>query len=236
LNCGSYLENLLNELFGHEGAYRCRFVRPAFDQADSNSLLDEIGEMPLPSGETAARPAEGRFAPGSSINKKVDVRENWHFRLAAGFYRGSGPVLRITSSISVPPLRERTEDIRFRIHFRIQPATVRLSRFHRNLMGYAWPGNVRELENCVERALVLCEGNLLRSECLPESMLRERRSSGGSDSTPDCFSLKRASETLEKEFIRKALEKTGGNRTHAAKILEISHRALLYKIKEYKMD
>ncbi|RQW88642.1 MAG: sigma-54-dependent Fis family transcriptional regulator, partial [Geobacter sp.] len=147
-------------------------------------------------------------------------------------------------SISVPPLRERTEDIPFLVnHFLKKYSTllgksdVRLSAdFIASLMGYAWPGNVRELENCVERALVLCEGNLLRSESLPESMLREKRSSSGSDSTPDCFSLKRASETLEKEFIRKALEKTGGNRTHAAKILEISHRALLYKIKEYKMD
>ena len=103
-------------------------------------------------------------------------------------------------------------------------------------MGYAWPGNVRELENCIERALVLCEGNFLDVDCLPEYLRKERVGSGTVPFSPDCYSLKRAGELLEREYIRKALEKTGGNRTHAAKILEISHRALLYKIKEYGME
>ena len=257
VNCGAIPENLLeSELFGHvKGAFTDAVSDKAglFDQADSGTLLlDEIGEMPPFLQVKLLRVLqEGEIRPvGAASTKKVDVRvvsatsRDLAAEVSAGRFREDLFYRINVFCIIVPPLRERLEDIPFLVNHFLQKystmlgkSDVRLSPdFIASLMGYAWPGNVRELENCVERALVLCEGNLLRSECLPESMLRKRTSSSDSDTAPEGFSLKRASETLEKEFISKALEKTGGNRTHAAKILEISHRALLYKIKEYKMD
>jgi two-component system, NtrC family, response regulator AtoC len=96
---------------------------------------------------------------------------------------------------------------------------------------------VRELENCIERGLLLCDGDLLDVGSLPENL---RGKSNGrapvSGFMPDSLSIKKAEEMLERELIAKALEKTGGNRTHAARLLEISHRSLLYKLKEYEME
>lgn len=147
-------------------------------------------------------------------------------------------------SITLPPLRERLEDVPLLAgHFlnkhgtslgrpgaRVSPEALRL------LSAYAWPGNVRELENCIERALILGDGDVVGPGALPDGL----RGGGagwamvGPDN--DNLSIKKAEERLEREFIRRALEKTGGNRTHAARILEISHRALLYKLKEYDME
>jgi len=256
VNCGAIPENLLeSELFGHvKGAFTDAVADKAglFEQADSGTLfLDEIGEMPPFLQVKLLRVLqEGEIRPvGAASTKKVDVRvvsatsRDLAADVASGRFREDLFYRINVFSISVPPLRERTEDIPFLVHHFLQKysamlgkSSVRLSPdFVASLMGYAWPGNVRELENCIERALVLCEGNFLSSECLPENLSRERLVPGFLDFTPDGFSLKHASELLEKEYIRKALEKTGGNRTHAAKILEISHRALLYKIKEYKI-
>ena len=99
-------------------------------------------------------------------------------------------------------------------------------------MDYAWPGNVRELENTIERAMVLAEGDWISIDSLPEKM-REGREQAPEPILGDDLSIKKATDAIERELIRRALEKTGGNRTRAAELLEISHRALLYKIKEY---
>ncbi len=141
-------------------------------------------------------------------------------------------------------MRERTEDIPLLVdHFLAKfgvmfgKEEVRLSQDAlRTLVGYHWPGNVRELENCIERGLLLCEGNQLDVESLPDN-LRGKSNGGASVCIPsDSLSIKKAEEILERELIRRALEKTGGNRTHAARLLEISHRSLLYKLKEYVME
>ncbi|MDD2337011.1 MAG: sigma-54 dependent transcriptional regulator [Geobacteraceae bacterium] len=257
VNCGAIPENLLeSELFGHvKGAFTDAVSDKAglFDQADSGTLLlDEIGEMPPFLQVKLLRVLqEGEIRPvGAAAAKKIDVRvvsatsRDLAADISSGRFREDLFYRINVFCISVPPLRERAGDIPFLVNHFLQKysallgkSPVRLSPdFISTLMGYAWPGNVRELENCVERALVLCEGNFLTADCLPDNLFRERLSSGGGDGLPDGFSLKRASELLERDYIRKALEKTGGNRTHAAKILEISHRALLYKIKEYGMD
>jgi two-component system response regulator AtoC len=140
----------------------------------------------------------------------------------------------------MPALRDRRDDLRVLIeHFlaranaklgthvrAISPEAVRL------LCAYAWPGNVRELENTIERSVVLCEGDTLAAEGLPERLharrdpVREVLQSGE-------LSIKKTVRAIEETLIRRALQATGGNRTNAAKKLEISHRALLYKIKEY---
>jgi two-component system response regulator AtoC len=105
----------------------------------------------------------------------------------------------------------------------------------RLLLGYCWPGNIRELENAVERGMILCEGSTITASCLPPSL-----HAAGVDSATgqpvENLSIKKAEDAMERDLIRKALIKTGGNRTHAAKILEISHRSLLYKLKEFGID
>jgi two-component system response regulator AtoC len=96
---------------------------------------------------------------------------------------------------------------------------------------------VRELENTIERAMVLTEGQQLDVDSLPDSLRRPGATRviapPGVITTEDDLSIKRASRRAEEDLIRRALQRTGGNRTRAAELLEISHRALLYKIKEY---
>jgi two-component system response regulator AtoC len=100
------------------------------------------------------------------------------------------------------------------------------------LLDYPWPGNVRELENTIEHAMVLAEGQLIEVESLP-AKVRESKDRIRLTLLSGELSIKRTTRIIEEELIRRALKQTGGNRTNAAKILEISHRALLYKIKEY---
>jgi two-component system, NtrC family, response regulator AtoC len=138
----------------------------------------------------------------------------------------------------VPALRERRRDIvALAAHF----LAIHNARHHRAvtlttgalsvLERHSWPGNVRELENVIERALVLCDHSELDGAYI-ESMLPLRPVPAPATDAAD-LSIKKATRTLEEDLIRRALESTNGNRTTASRLLEISHRALLYKIKEY---
>lgn len=254
INCGAVPENLLeSELFGHvKGAFTDAVSDKAglFEQADGGTLLlDEIGEMPpllqvkllrvlqeseiRPVGAGSMRKVDVRVVSATSRDLARDVvdgrfREDLYYRLNV-------------FCITVPPLRKRTADIPFLAgHFlekygaRLGKPGVRLSpEALKIFLEYEWPGNVRELENCIERGLVLCEGDTMGIDSLPDTIRNRFSGSSAFDVAEDTFSLKQASERLERDYIRKSLEKTGGNRTQAAKILEISHRALLYKMKEY---
>ena len=103
------------------------------------------------------------------------------------------------------------------------------------LLEYPWPGNVRELENAIERALVLVEGDVLLPEHFPSDLGQQM-----AGNTPDMlfggFSLKAAQKMVEEKLITRALKETRGNRTQAARLLEISHPSLLTKIKLYNID
>jgi two-component system response regulator AtoC len=101
------------------------------------------------------------------------------------------------------------------------------------LMNYKWYGNVRELENTIERAIVLADKDHIELENLPHEIQDFKEEIQLEPSLDEEYSIKKASKALEISLIKKALKKTKGNHTHAAKLLEISHRALLYKIKEY---
>jgi len=100
------------------------------------------------------------------------------------------------------------------------------------LLEHSWPGNVRELENVIERAMILADGDRITLAELPEAIAAPRSAAEPAPASGD-FSMRRARRRFEADLIRRALEATGGNRTRAAKLLEISYRALLYKIKEH---
>jgi two-component system response regulator AtoC len=108
------------------------------------------------------------------------------------------------------------------------------SEARRLLYEYAWPGNVRELENTIERAMVLAEGDRITSADLPERV-RDVRDPVKLQLASGELSIKKTTRFIEEVLIRRALAKTKGNRTRAAELLEMSHRALLYKIKDYGM-
>jgi len=252
VNCGAIPETLLEtELFGHTrgaftGADRAR--RGLVAEADGGSLfLDEIGELPIslqvkllrvlqeeevrPVGESKPLNVDVRIIAATSRDLELEVREG-RFREDL-FYRLN--VIRV----QVPPLRERREDIsvlvdHFLDHFRrtLGKPVRRISDDALDrLLAYAWPGNVRELENVMERALILAEGERITLRELPESVVSPAKGSPGASSAD--LSLRRARKALEADLIERALRTTDGNRTHAARLLQISHRALLYKIKEY---
>jgi two-component system response regulator AtoC len=255
VNCGAIPENLLeSELFGHKkGAFTDANSdrRGLFEEADGGTLfLDEIGELPLALQVKLLRVLQDEMIRrvGDSRDVKVDVRiiAATHRDLSAEvkasrfredlFYRLN------VLPIVVPPLRIRREDIALLIDHFVARNNARLgisirgvdTEARRILVEYAWPGNVRELENTIERAMVLSEGDLIVASDLPERV-REARDPVQVQLSSGELSIKKTTRVIEETLIRRALQKTRGNRTRAAEVLELSHRALLYKIKDYKI-
>lgn len=259
VNCGAIPENLLeSEFFGHlKGAFTdaVRSKKGLFEEADGGTLfLDEIGELPfhlqvkllrvlqeeeiMRIGDTKPIKVSVRIVAATVKELAMEVREG-RFREDL-FYRLN------VLPIHLPPLRERPEDIpalsshflgKYKERHGIKVGSVSPEAM-KVLMDYPWPGNVRELENAIERSVLLSEGNNISASALP-LVLSGKRVSGSSGiglktGIPvDNLSIKKAARAMEEDLIKKALEKAHGNRTHAAELLEISHRALLYKIKEY---
>lgn len=264
VNCGAISPTLIeSELFGHaRGAFTdARTARRGlFSEADGGTIfLDEIGELPMAAQVKLLRVLqESEVRPvGESRAEKVDVRvvaatlRDLHKLVEKGEFREDLYFRLNVVPLKVPALRERGDDVltlarafleRFNREFNREPPLQGLNTDAEVLLrAYAWPGNVRELENAIERAVLLAEGTHVALENLPEKLWVARVA----PSVPGLalpspvsmqFSLKRAIETLEAQFIRAALQQTRGNRTRAAELLEISHRALLYKIKDYGID
>jgi two-component system response regulator AtoC len=257
VNCGAIPENLLeSELFGHtKGAFTDAVADKIglFEEADKGTLfLDEIGEMPLALQVKLLRVLQESEIRqiGSGKTRKVDVRvvsataKDLSEEVESGRFREDLFYRLNVFSINVPPLRDRIEDVPLLAEHFLRKHGERLGKegvgistdLMKVLMKYQWPGNVRELENCIERGLILCDSEEINEDCMPESMHDQLSSESIAGILSDCLSIKKADAILERELIRKALERTGGNRTHAAKLLEISHRALLYKLKEYGLE
>ena len=252
VNCGAIPEALLeSELFGHSkgaftGADRVR--RGLFVEADGGTLfLDEIGELATPLQVKLLRVLqEEEVRPvGESKPRSIDVRviaataRHLDAEMEAGRFREDLFYRLNVVRLEVPPLRERPEDIpllvdHFFAHFRDamgKPLHSLTDEVLDRLVAYPWPGNVRELENVIERAVILASGERVTLAELPENVVTPSGAPGKAGTQG--LGLKRARRALEAELIARALRATGGNRTHAARLLEISHRALLYKIKEY---
>ena len=256
INCGAIPETLLeSELFGHEkGAFTDakREKRGSFEMAHQGTLfLDEVGEMSLSAQVKLLRVLqEGEVKRlGSERTFTVDVRiiaatiQDLSRAAAEGKFREDLFYRLNVLPVHLPPLRERKEDIPLLVEHFIHKYNEQhglntegaaedvLAR----LLEYSWPGNVRELENAIERAMILTQGKKIEADCLPSEVLGTRPS-WKKDLWGDEYSIKKANRIMEEELIRKALKKTGGNRSHAVKILEISHPALLSKIKEYGIE
>ncbi len=253
VNCGAIPGTLLeSELFGHRrGAFTdAHSDKPGlFSEASGGTLLlDEIGELPLVLQVKMLRVLQEGVVRrlGDTKDELVDVRviaatlKNLEDEVAAGAFREDLYYRLNVLPIHVPALRERTEDISLLVDYFIKRHNAKLGTrvegvspdARKMLLSYRWPGNVRELENAIERAMVLTEGDLITPEDLPEKIQQARDFIGNTLASGD-LSIKKTVRAIEEELIRRALAKTGGNRTKAAKILEISHRALLYKIKQY---
>jgi len=255
VNCGAIPENLLeSELFGHvrgafTGAERDRVG--LFEEANGGTLfLDEIGELPISLQVKLLRTLQDREIRrvGESVSRRVDVRivaatsRDLKKEVEGGTFRSDLFYRLNVVNIHLPPLRHRGEEIPLLVqHFLgkynealgmkvegMEPAAMNL------MLAYGWPGNVRELENVIERATVLSDAPKIGVEQLPETVQNRDASGGVPDSLPeDELSVKKRTASLEKQLIRRALEITGGNRTRASDLLDLSYRALLYKIRDY---
>jgi len=256
INCAAIPENLLeSELFGHaRGAFTgaVKAKRGLFHEASGGTLfLDEMGEMPMGLQAKLLRALESGEVRrvGETKPEEVDVRvvaatsRDLEQRVREGQFREDLFYRLCVVRLHIPPLRSRTEDIpllvehflgRFSGRFGKDTPTVP-TEVMEVLLAYAWPGNVRELQNCIERAVLLSEGEALEFSSLPPAV---QAGGGGGRLAGDegDLSVKRRVASLEADLIRRALEQTGGNRTHACKLLEISHRALLYKMKDFGID
>lgn len=255
VNCGGIPENLLeSELFGHvRGAFTGaeRNKKGLFEEASGGTIfLDEIGELSFPLQVNFLRVLQENEirAVGDSKNRKIDVRviaataKNLEDEVSKGTFRDDLFYRLNVFRIHIPPLRDWCEDIpllsrhfinifneKLGIQIRgIAPEAMRL------LLRHHWPGNVRELENVIERAMVMAEDTILKPENLPGGLSVKPGVEMPADFF-DGYSLKNAHKVMEKELITKALIATGGNRTKAGELLEISYPSLLSKIKAYKI-
>ncbi len=256
VNCGSLPRELLeSELFGHaKGAFTGAHKEHAglFEEAHRGTLfLDEISELPLELqvkllrilqensvrrvGETKTRPIDVRIIAATNRNLEQLVEE--------GLFREDLFHRLEVFHIVIPPLRERSEDIPELANHFLKIYNARFKRqiegiepeAMRAMMNYHWPGNVRELKNVIERAIVLEESPKITVSSLHPKLLAQR-TEAPFQFLENCLSIKKGTKRLEEYLIKKALEKTGGNRSAAARLLEISHRALLYKLKDYGLD
>ena len=256
VNCGGIPENLLeSELFGYKkgaftGADSDR--KGLFEEADRGTIfLDEIGELPLSLQVKLLRVLqENEIRPvGDSKTKKIDVRviaatsKNLEDEAKNGTFREDLFFRLNVMPIQLPLLKDRPEDIPILSQHFINRFNISLEKTIKGitpsamsiLLKYHWPGNVRELGNVIERAVVLAEETIL----VPENFsldLGEEQEREKVEEFFDGHSLKTAQKILEKRLITKALEATNGNRTKAARILEISHPSLLSKIKTYDIN
>jgi two-component system, NtrC family, response regulator AtoC len=257
VNCGAIPENLLeSELFG--------YVRGAFSGADRDKpglfevasggtlFLDEIGDMPATLqvkllrvlqeseirrlGDTRSRDIDIRLVAATNKDLEEEIR--------AGSFRRDLYYRIAVVPIHLVPLRQRRDEVpllvrhfidRYNRKLRLDISGIDADTM-RLLLAYPWPGNVRELENTIERAMVLSDGPGITVVDLPDQIRSPVPSLDGSDLADDELSVKKHGEALERRLIRQALERTGGNKTRAAELLDLSSRALLYKIRDYGLE
>lgn len=255
VNCSALPETLLeSELFGHEkGAFTGAVARRLgrFELADKGTLfLDEIGELTPPVQVKLLRVLQEksfeRVGGGETIRADVRIitatNRDLNQAMAEGKFREDLFYRLNVVPITLPPLRERSEDIPLLAeHFLkkyefsgrpgAKPKTLTAEAVRR-LAEYRWPGNVRELENAIERAVIISRGDRITVDDLP----RELQPYSPQPLRRAAFKLPEGGvnlEEVERDLIRQALERTGGNQTQAARLLGITRHTLLYRIDKY---
>jgi DNA-binding NtrC family response regulator len=247
VNCSAVIETLFeSELFGHvRGAFTGANTDKAgvFEVANGGTVfLDEVGELPSGAQAKLLRTLEnGELQRVGSVEpKRVDVRvigatnRRLDAEIAAGRFRSDLYYRLNVVEITVPPLRERSEDIpyltaafvrKFAREFDKQITGLTAAAEER-LVQWPWPGNVRELRNVIERACLLCEGHLLTEADLSRSLHERPLATAGVDDDP-------GGPPPSREAMQIALDDTGGNKSLAARRLGISRRALYRLIDKY---
>ncbi len=263
LNCAAIPENLLeNELFGHEkgaytGADRLRLGK--LEMAAGGTLfLDEIGEMPHGMQGKILRVLQERSFErvGGNLTQEADVRvvaatnRDLESEAAAGTFRQDLYFRLSVFPLTVPPLRHRRQDISLLARYYLERFAREMHRPVRDfepealerLSAYSWPGNVRELQNCIERAVILCDGERLGLAHLElrggggaaASVLTIEEIAAQGGSLADVAA--RAAGAAERLRILAALEESGGNRAKAAETLQVSTRTLSSRLKELDLE
>ena len=258
VNCGAIPENLIeSELFGHKkGAFTGAVSdRPGlFEQAEGGTLfLDEIGELPLLMqtkllrvlqerefkrvGDAQTRKADVRIISASNRDLESQVRDG-SFREDL-FYR-----LNVVQLV-VPPLRERIEDIPLLVEFFCRKYQVSGQNKHvlvtpgalKALMNHPFPGNIRELENCIERSLII-DPAVISEASLPQQLLVSKMPclTANCDIPESGMMLEPLLEELEKKYLLKALEKTGGAKKKAGELLGMTFRSFRYRLAKFGLD
>jgi two-component system response regulator AtoC len=257
VNCGAIPETLLeSEFFGYvKGAFTGadRDRGGLFEAANGGTLfLDEVGELPASLQVKLLRALQDGEVRrlGGADSKEVDVRvvaatnRDLEGMVQRGEFREDLYYRLAVVPIHLPALCRRKEEIPDLVHHflkrhrerlgvkvsEIEPAAMQA------LLDYPWPGNIRELENLLERVVVLADSTEIRTEDLPEGVLHPKPDRAPIELSDDDLSVKRHSAELERVLIRRALERTGGNKTQAAELLELSPRALRYKIQDYGLE
>ncbi|HKP86711.1 MAG TPA: sigma 54-interacting transcriptional regulator [Blastocatellia bacterium] len=252
VSCAALPDTLIeSELFGYEkGAFTGAQFRKKgrFDLAEGGTLfLDEIGDLNLSTQVKLLRVLQEREFErlGGVETVKINVRliaatnKELEKAIAEGTFREDLFYRLNVFTIFVPPIRERKPDVLLLAdHFLEKFAREHSKNIKRistpaidMLTAYHWPGNVRELENCVERAVLVCDGHVIHGHHLPPTL--QTASSSG---TVTRLSLTAAVEAYEKDLIQDALKTARGNRARAAKLLDTTERILGYKVKKYAID
>ena len=253
INCGAIPSQLIeSEFFGVvKGAFTGADSDRAglFKEADGGTIfLDEIGELPLELQVKLLRVIQEREvrAVGATSTEKIDVRivvatsTDLDDAVRKGKFRQDLLFRLNVVELKLPPLRDRIGDVVLLAHHFLEQLRVRFDRasisFSKSALdrmsSYSWPGNVRELENCVEFSIICCDEDKIQISHLPERISQNDSVQNTSMPTSG-YSLKKGRSALEQQYIIRALDKTKGNKSRAAELLELSYPSLLEKIKRY---
>ncbi|MCL1926538.1 MAG: sigma-54 dependent transcriptional regulator [Syntrophorhabdaceae bacterium] len=263
INCAAIPDTLIeSELFGHaRGAFTgaVQTKKGLFESAHQGTLfLDEIGELPLPMQSKLLRALQERVFRRVGGNEDISIdfrlicasKRDLNQEMEEGRFRDDLFFRLNVIQIVVPPLRERREDIPVLAAYFMEKFSRKhgksISRIDgeamRILLAHNYPGNIRELENILERATIMESGNVISTGSLPPNVTKIVTPIGSSDTfgldplPPEGAFLDSEMDAFEKSYILKALEAANGNRTEAAKLLNISFRSLRYRLQKHGIE